>query len=80
MTSKPRLDIFINLAALRKLDNMHLVSVQIINFYLFLINCRETASARLKINSAKWTEYARTAFAVDPRIAFALGARFPTNS
>nr|KAJ0219144.1 hypothetical protein LSAT_V11C300120850 [Lactuca sativa] len=33
-----------------------------------------------KINPKKWIEHARTAFAVDPRIAFSLGARFPTNS
>ncbi|XP_023769663.1 phosphatidylinositol 4-kinase alpha 1 [Lactuca sativa] len=33
-----------------------------------------------KINPEKWIEHARTAFAVDPRIAFSLGARFPTNS
>ncbi|XP_071729991.1 phosphatidylinositol 4-kinase alpha 1-like isoform X2 [Rutidosis leptorrhynchoides] len=41
---------------------------------------KESTSIRLKINSEKWTEHARTAFAVDPRIALSLGARFPTNS
>ncbi|KAL2513533.1 Phosphatidylinositol 4-kinase alpha 1 [Forsythia ovata] len=37
-------------------------------------------SSRLKINSEKWIEFARTAFSVDPRIALSLAARFPTNS
>nr|GEZ15925.1 phosphatidylinositol 4-kinase alpha 1 isoform X2 [Tanacetum cinerariifolium] len=36
-------------------------------------------SYRLKINPEKWIEHARTTFSVDPRIAFSLGARFPTN-
>ncbi|XP_071741592.1 phosphatidylinositol 4-kinase alpha 1-like [Rutidosis leptorrhynchoides] len=44
------------------------------------LGSKESTSSRLKINSDKWTEHARTAFAIDPRIAFSLGARFPTNS
>nr|XP_043627333.1 phosphatidylinositol 4-kinase alpha 1-like isoform X2 [Erigeron canadensis] len=43
------------------------------------LGSKDSTSSRLKINSEKWTEFARTAFAVDPRIAFSLGARFPTN-
>nr|GEZ23782.1 phosphatidylinositol 4-kinase alpha 1 [Tanacetum cinerariifolium] len=43
------------------------------------LGSKEKTSYRLKINSEKWTEHARTAFSVDPRIAFSLGARFPTN-
>ncbi|XP_042066521.1 phosphatidylinositol 4-kinase alpha 1-like isoform X1 [Salvia splendens] len=38
------------------------------------------SSHRLKISSDKWTEFARIAFTVDPRIALSLGARFPANS
>lgn len=38
------------------------------------------SSSRLKMNSEKWTELARTAFTVDPRISLSLGARFPANS
>ncbi|KAK6159446.1 hypothetical protein DH2020_006760 [Rehmannia glutinosa] len=37
-------------------------------------------TSRLKINSEKWIEFARTAFSVDPRIALSLAARFPANS
>ncbi|XP_024959185.1 phosphatidylinositol 4-kinase alpha 1 isoform X3 [Cynara cardunculus var. scolymus] len=44
------------------------------------IGSKESTSSRHKINSEKWIEHARTAFAIDPRIAFSLGARFPTNS
>ncbi|KAM0028833.1 putative 1-phosphatidylinositol 4-kinase [Helianthus debilis subsp. tardiflorus] len=44
------------------------------------IGSKENTSFKPKNNSEKWTEYARTAFAIDPRIAFSLGARFPTNS
>ncbi|KAD4179153.1 hypothetical protein E3N88_27744 [Mikania micrantha] len=44
------------------------------------IGSKESTSYRPKNNSEKWIEYARTAFAIDPRIAFSLGARFPTNS
>ncbi|KAK9071177.1 hypothetical protein SSX86_009745 [Deinandra increscens subsp. villosa] len=43
------------------------------------VNSKESTNSRLKISSEKWVEYTRTAFAVDPRIAFSLGARFPTN-
>ncbi|KAL8189102.1 hypothetical protein R6Q57_029363 [Mikania cordata] len=43
------------------------------------VNSRESTNSRLRISSEKWVEYARTAFAVDPRIAFCLGSRFPTN-
>lgn len=40
---------------------------------------RESTSSKLKLSAEKWTDYARTAFAVDPRIALSLAARFPTN-
>lgn len=35
--------------------------------------------SRPKISSEKWVEYVRTAFTVDPRIAFCLALRFPAN-
>nr|XP_009769807.1 PREDICTED: phosphatidylinositol 4-kinase alpha 1-like isoform X2 [Nicotiana sylvestris] len=38
------------------------------------------STSRLKISSEKWVDFARTAFSVDPRIAFCLAARFPTNN
>ncbi|XP_076897528.1 phosphatidylinositol 4-kinase alpha 1-like [Bidens hawaiensis] len=44
------------------------------------VNSKESTNSRARISSEKWVEYTRTAFAVDPRIAFSLGARFPTNS
>lgn len=44
------------------------------------VNSKESTYSRPRVSSEKWVEYARTAFAVDPRIAFSLGARFPTNS
>ncbi|KAJ0935575.1 putative 1-phosphatidylinositol 4-kinase [Helianthus annuus] len=44
------------------------------------IGSKENTSFKPRNNSEKWTEYARTAFAIDPRIAFSLGARFPTNT
>ncbi|KVH93236.1 Armadillo-type fold [Cynara cardunculus var. scolymus] len=44
------------------------------------VTSKEITSSRSRISSEKWIEYARTAFSVDPRIAFSLGARFPTNS
>lgn len=44
------------------------------------INSKDNTSSRSKISSEKWIEYARTAFSVDPRIAFSTVARFPTNS
>ncbi|XP_020086249.1 phosphatidylinositol 4-kinase alpha 1 isoform X2 [Ananas comosus] len=44
------------------------------------INLKESTSSRSKISSDKWIEHVRTAFAVDPRIALSLTARFPTNS
>ncbi|XP_050146495.1 phosphatidylinositol 4-kinase alpha 1-like [Malus sylvestris] len=43
-------------------------------------NTKESASSRQKISSDKWVEHARTAFAVDPRIALSLASRFPTNT
>ncbi|KAI3803662.1 hypothetical protein L1987_31821 [Smallanthus sonchifolius] len=43
------------------------------------VNSKDSTNARQRISSEKWVEYTRTAFAVDPRIAFSLGARFPTN-
>ncbi|KAI5402557.1 phosphatidylinositol 4-kinase alpha 1 [Lathyrus oleraceus] len=42
-------------------------------------NTKETSS-RPKISSDKWIEHARTAFAVDPRIALSVASRFPTNT
>ncbi|XVE66666.1 hypothetical protein DITRI_Ditri08aG0096600 [Diplodiscus trichospermus] len=41
---------------------------------------KEGISSRPKISAEKWIEYARTAFSVDPRIAFSLASRFPTNT
>ncbi|KAK6241250.1 hypothetical protein SCA6_006639 [Theobroma cacao] len=41
---------------------------------------KEGISSRPKISADKWVEYARTAFSVDPRIAFSLASRFPTNT
>ncbi|CAM8920616.1 unnamed protein product [Rhodiola kirilowii] len=43
-------------------------------------NTKDNSSPRPKISSDKWIEYARTAFAVDPRIALSLAFRFPTVS
>ncbi|KAF8378354.1 hypothetical protein HHK36_029693 [Tetracentron sinense] len=43
-------------------------------------NLKENTSSRPKISTEKWIEYARTAFSVDPRIAFSLVSRFPTIS
>ncbi|XP_010272166.1 PREDICTED: phosphatidylinositol 4-kinase alpha 1-like isoform X2 [Nelumbo nucifera] len=43
-------------------------------------NTKENTSSRPKISSDKWVEYARTAFSVDPQIAFCLSSRFPTVS
>ncbi|KAI3934357.1 hypothetical protein MKW92_039958 [Papaver armeniacum] len=40
------------------------------------VNTKENTSFRLKVSSEKWSEYARTAFSVDPRIAFSLVTRF----
>ncbi|XP_019416850.1 PREDICTED: phosphatidylinositol 4-kinase alpha 1-like [Lupinus angustifolius] len=42
-------------------------------------NTKESVS-RPKYSSDKWVEFARTAFAVDPRIALSLASRFPTNA
>ncbi|KAL4615716.1 hypothetical protein ACB092_07G146600 [Castanea dentata] len=44
------------------------------------LNSKESTSSRPKISSEKWIEYARTAFSVDPRIAFSLASRFPSNT
>ncbi|XP_062214807.1 phosphatidylinositol 4-kinase alpha 1-like isoform X2 [Phragmites australis] len=44
------------------------------------INTKDTTTFRGKISSDKWTDHARTAFAVDPRIALSMTLRFPTNS
>ncbi|KAG8097936.1 hypothetical protein GUJ93_ZPchr0013g34130 [Zizania palustris] len=44
------------------------------------INTKDTSTFRGKISSDKWIDHARTAFAVDPRIAFSMVVRFPTNS
>ncbi|XP_073278003.1 phosphatidylinositol 4-kinase alpha 1-like isoform X3 [Primulina huaijiensis] len=35
-------------------------------------------TSRVKVSSEKWTEFGRTAFSVDPRIALSLAARFPS--
>ncbi|KAK6946221.1 Phosphatidylinositol 3-/4-kinase, catalytic domain, partial [Dillenia turbinata] len=43
-------------------------------------NSKESTSSRPKISSEKWVDYARTAFAVDPRIALSLVSRFPANT
>ncbi|KAJ3672896.1 hypothetical protein LUZ60_006270 [Juncus effusus] len=45
------------------------------------LNTKESTTFRSnKITADKWIEHARTAFSVDPRIAFSLSSRFPTNS
>ncbi|KAG8062307.1 hypothetical protein GUJ93_ZPchr0003g16800 [Zizania palustris] len=44
------------------------------------INTKDTSTFRGKISSDKWIDHARTAFAVDPRIALSMIVRFPTNS
>lgn len=51
---------------------------QLITFK-YLLHVRESA-LRPKISSEKMVDYAKTAFAVDPRIALALASRFPTNN
>lgn len=38
---------------------------------------RESPPARLRISSDRWIEFVRTAWSVDPRIAFTLPTRFP---
>ncbi|XP_010479560.1 PREDICTED: phosphatidylinositol 4-kinase alpha 1-like [Camelina sativa] len=43
------------------------------------ISPKDSPFSRLKISSEKWTEYAKTAFSVDPRIAISLASRFPAN-
>ncbi|KAM7253669.1 hypothetical protein ACFE04_021823 [Oxalis oulophora] len=43
-------------------------------------NTKDNLSSRPKISSEKWIEHARTAFFVDPKIAFAMGLRFPANT
>lgn len=45
------------------------------------LNMKENTLFRCtKIGSDKWVEHVRAAFSVDPRIAFSLTSRFPTNS
>lgn len=45
------------------------------------MNYRESTISKARTSLEKNpAEHARTAFAVDPRIAFSLGARFPTNT
>ncbi|XP_006651740.2 phosphatidylinositol 4-kinase alpha 1 [Oryza brachyantha] len=44
------------------------------------INTKDASTFRGKISSDKWIDHARTAFAVDPRIALSMILRFPTNS
>lgn len=41
---------------------------------------RDSPYSRLKISSEKWTEHAKTAFSVDPRIALSVASRFPANA
>ncbi|OMO73745.1 hypothetical protein CCACVL1_17151 [Corchorus capsularis] len=41
---------------------------------------KEGVPSRPKISPDKWVECARTAFSVDPRIAFSLASRFPANT
>ncbi|KAG5391470.1 hypothetical protein IGI04_021433 [Brassica rapa subsp. trilocularis] len=41
---------------------------------------QDSPYSRLKISSEKWTEHAKTAFSVDPRIALSLASRFPANA
>ncbi|GJN23553.1 hypothetical protein PR202_gb11213 [Eleusine coracana subsp. coracana] len=48
--------------------------------YPHLIYDRDAATFRGKISSDKWIDHARTAFAVDPRIALSMTLRFPTNA
>ncbi|XP_019091150.1 PREDICTED: phosphatidylinositol 4-kinase alpha 1-like [Camelina sativa] len=43
------------------------------------ISPKDSPYSRLKISSEKWTEYAKSAFSVDPRIAISLASRFPAN-
>ncbi|KAG7573163.1 Armadillo-type fold [Arabidopsis suecica] len=43
------------------------------------ISSKNSPYSRLKISSGKWTEHAKTAFSVDPRIALSLASRFPAN-
>ncbi|KFK22742.1 hypothetical protein AALP_AAs61128U000100 [Arabis alpina] len=43
------------------------------------ISPKDSPYSRLKISSKKWTEHAKTAFSVDPRIAILLASRFPSN-
>ncbi|KAF8075645.1 hypothetical protein N665_1074s0001, partial [Sinapis alba] len=44
------------------------------------ISSKDSPYSRLKISSEKWTEHAKTAFSVDPRIALSLASRFPANA
>lgn len=73
------------------IQSMYLCLITGISLYIFSSSCpdllntwyvcifRETSS-RPKISSDKWIEHARTAFAVDPRIALSVASRFPTNT
>ncbi|KAH0926247.1 hypothetical protein HID58_018503 [Brassica napus] len=44
------------------------------------ISSKDSPYSRLKISSEKWTEHAKTAFSVDPRIAISVASRFPANA
>ncbi|KAL0722968.1 hypothetical protein Bca4012_037567 [Brassica carinata] len=44
------------------------------------ISSKDSPYSRLKISSDKWTEHAKTAFSVDPRIAISVASRFPANA
>ncbi|KAL0696918.1 hypothetical protein Bca4012_064098 [Brassica carinata] len=44
------------------------------------ISSKDSPYSRLKISSEKWTEHAKTAFSVDPRIALSLASSFPANA
>lgn len=43
-------------------------------------NIKESTPSRPKLSAEKWIEHARIAFSVDPRIAFSMVSRFPTNA
>ncbi|CAN6927714.1 unnamed protein product [Brassica oleracea] len=43
------------------------------------ISSKDSPYSRLKVSSGKWTEHAKTAFLVDPRIAISLVSRFLEN-
>ncbi|KAL0706191.1 hypothetical protein Bca4012_072617 [Brassica carinata] len=44
------------------------------------ISSKDSPYSRLKVSAEKWTEHAKTAFSVDPRIAISVASRFPANA